>query len=120
MLIEEQEDAAASHMRPGRQTGDINQRIRAELARVCSLGEALTWLASPQKMLTGRVPSRMIAIGEGLEVLRVLKALTTRSPAGPVIQDSPAASADEERLFSVECESRSSRHARITKDLPAH
>lgn len=62
----------------------LQQQIRAELLRTRNDNEAFAWLSSPQDILKGRIPARMIAIGEAEEVLHALQAnhptTTTKEP----------------------------------------
>lgn len=52
----------------------LDQQIRAELARFYTdANDIQHWLTSPQSLLDGRIPARMIAIGEGEQVLDFLK-----------------------------------------------
>ncbi len=53
----------------------LQQQIRAELAKLYDEAGALGFLAAPQNIVGGRIPARMIAIGDGEEVLRALRAI---------------------------------------------
>ena len=53
----------------------LQQQIRVELAKLYDDAGAMGFLAARQKLLNGRIPARMIAIGDGAEVLRVLRAI---------------------------------------------
>jgi len=52
----------------------LQDEINIELQKSCGEEQAFVWLTSPQPLLGLRIPARMIAIGEGLAVLAVLKA----------------------------------------------
>ncbi len=53
----------------------LRQRIREQLAKLYTEEEAMVFMAAPQPLLDYMTPARMIAIGDGEEVLRVLKAI---------------------------------------------
>jgi hypothetical protein len=50
----------------------LHEQISSEVKRL-SGDEAVAWLAAPQPLLGMRIPARMIAIGEGLTVLDILR-----------------------------------------------
>lgn len=59
----------------------LHQQIRAELGRLCTTDqEAFAWLAHAQTLLAGRIPARMIAVGEGPAVLDALKKAAATAP----------------------------------------
>jgi hypothetical protein len=53
----------------------LHDQIKLELKKLCSEDEAFAWLSSPQQLLGLRIPARMIAIGEGLAVLKALRSV---------------------------------------------
>ena len=51
----------------------LQEEINVELKKFGGEEQAFIWLTSPQQLLGLRIPARMIATGEGLAVLEVLR-----------------------------------------------
>lgn len=53
----------------------LYKAIHCEIRRLYRLENAYSWLTAPQPLLNMRIPARMLAIGEGVTVLQLLRAL---------------------------------------------
>lgn len=60
----------------------LQQQICDELRRFCAHeDDVFAWLARPQQILNRRIPARMIASGEGAEVLAALRLMNNGARA---------------------------------------
>ena len=52
----------------------LHEEIHREVERLFRLENSYAWLAAPQPLLAMRIPARMLATGDGVALLQVLRA----------------------------------------------